>query len=848
MSKQQAIEGEKRLALKIGGMHCAGCAVAIQKYLSTIDDISKAEVSYASGKAVVTFDSSKINIGQIEEAVKEVGYRVVYEKISLAVSSLNDPSDVQSIEKAISRLEGVKDVSANVVTKKVQIEYNQALIALSDLRSVLGKMGYDVLSEEFAASEEELEARTLKRLVIIGGIFSVPVLIWAMLTHFSSGSFALVRGFASFPLAFTPVSAIIVLAAASVIQVLLGSRFYRGAIKAAKMRTANMDTLIALGTTAAFGMSVWYTFPLPNWDNIYFDASSIVLTLVILGKYIEIRTKGRTSATINKLVQLQPKQATIIRDGKEMELSVESIRTEDVVLVRPGGKIPVDGIVLEGDSAVDESMVTGESIPNQKKVGDKVIGGTVNKEGALKIRSTSVGGDTFLSQVINLVEDALGRKPPLQRLVDKFAGYFAFMSIIVAISTFTFWFYTHGFSPALIALAVIPAVAVLVVACPCALGLATPTAVTVGIGKGAENGILFKGGDALESSKNLSMMVFDKTGTLTWGKPVVVDIIAYNNKAKSSKPSLEKDSNSLDKAQLEVLRIAAIAEKNSEHPLAQSIVNKAKEHTRKIVDPGGFRSIPGKGVWAKVDDHEVYVGQSKMLEEQGIKVSNYREDIERLQGEGKTTILLGMEGKVVGLLALLDTPKPEAAEAIAELKRSGIDVMMLTGDNERTAKTIASQLRIENVRAEVLPHQKIEVIQELQKQGEKVGMVGDGVNDAPALTQADVGFAIGSGTDVAIEAGQVILMRDDIRDVVAAVQVSKKTIGKIKQNLFWAFIYNATLIPVAASGILEPTFAGIAMALSSISVTSSSLLMKRWTPPIKKAIAKAQKIERKIEI
>ncbi|MFQ6011739.1 MAG: HAD-IC family P-type ATPase, partial [Nitrososphaerales archaeon] len=542
MSKQQAVEGEKRLALKIGGMHCAGCAVAIQKYLSTIDDVSKAEVSYASGKAVVTFDSSKIAVDQIEEAVKEVGYRVVYEKISLAVSGLDDPADVQSIEKALSKLEGVKIASANVVTKKVQIEYNQALITLSDLRSSLGNLGYGVLSEEFAASEEELEARTLKRLAIIGGIFSIPVLIWAMLTHFSSGTFAFVRGFQSFPLAFTPLSAIIVLAAASVVQVLIGSRFYKGAIKAAKMKTANMDTLIALGTTAAFGMSVWYTFPLPNWDNIYFDASTIVLTLVVLGKYLENRTKGKTSATINKLVQLQPKQALVIRNGKEIELPVESIKTEDVVLVRPGGKIPVDGIVLDGDSAVDESMVTGESIPNQKKVGDQVIGGTVNREGALKVKSTSVGGDTFLSQVINLVEDALGRKPPLQRLVDKFAGYFAFISIIVAVSAFAYWYFVHGFSPALLALAVIPAVAVLVVACPCALGLATPTAVTVGIGKGAENGILFKGGEALESSKNLRIMVFDKTGTLTWGKPEVVDIISFNNKTDSSAPSIEKES------------------------------------------------------------------------------------------------------------------------------------------------------------------------------------------------------------------------------------------------------------------------------------------------------------------
>ncbi|MBI2184079.1 MAG: heavy metal translocating P-type ATPase [Thaumarchaeota archaeon] len=801
----QAVQQEqKRLVLKIGGMHCAGCAVSIQKYLSDVAGIANVDVSYASTRATIVFDPGKVSLQTIEKAVEEVGYRVAYEKVSFKIRGMSDTSDAALIERELKRIEGVKDALVNYGTQGVLVEYNSALVSLMDLRTTVSKLGYEVLSEELAAGEEELEAQRLKQLVIIGAVFTAPVLLWTMLAHI----------FMWIPLALTPISAVIAFASATVVQFLVGSRFYIGAWKTAKMKSANMDTLVVLGTTAAYVYSVFNTFPWPVWDNIYYDAAAVVITLVLLGKYLENKTKGKTSAAIKKLLELQPKRARLLRDGQEVEVPVETIQVGDLLLIRPGEKVPTDGVVAEGFSAVDESMVSGESVPVEKKPGDGVIGGTVNREGALKVKAAKIGGETFLAQVVGLVEEAMGRKPPVQRLVDKFAGYFAFMVIAIALATFSIWYF--GIAPGHAARALIPAVAVLVVACPCALGLATPTAVSMGMGKGAQYGVIFKSGEALERTKKVSVVVFDKTGTLTEGKPKVTDVVSLNSVAEQ-----------------EVIRLAAVAERNSEHPLARAVVNKAQELGLNVDEPQSFKALPGRGVRAVYGGKELLVGSMRLTEDKHVDISTAQESLSNMQANGRTTILVAYDGKLAGAVGLMDTPKPEASKAIELLKKMGIEIVMITGDNERTAQAIAKMLKVDRVLANVLPGEKASKVKELQEQGKVVAMVGDGVNDAPALSQADVGLAIGSGTDIAIESGSVVLVRDDLRDVVAALQTGRKTMSKIKQNLFWAFFYNILLIPMAASGLLYPTLAGLAMAMSSVSVTGSSLMMKRWKPPVK---------------
>ncbi len=793
----------KRTAIKIGGMHCAGCVNSIQKFVSGLDGVKKCEVNLAAEKAVLEFDPSSVDMARIENAIQEAGYKVVYEKLTLKVSGITDSSDAESLEKKLQNMEGIKYVSVNYGNSQVIVEYNQTLLSLSDIRQVVSKSGYQILSEDLSESAEQLEAKKLKKLFAIGLAFTIPIMILGYPEYLPF-----------VPLSGSDTAVYVMFVCASIVQFVTGSRFYIGAFRIAKMKSANMDTLVVVGTTAAYIFSAFNTFPNPAWHNIYYDAGAVVITFIILGKYLENKTKGKASSAIKKMLELQPKIARIKKDGQEVEMPIELIKLGDMIIVRPGEKIPVDSLIIEGHSAVDESMITGESMPIEKKIGDMVIGSTVNKEGMLLIQATKVGSDTVLSQIVRLVEDAMGRKPPMQRLVDKIAGYFAFVVMGAALATFIGWYFVSPGNEHLVATALIPAVAILVVACPCALGLATPTAVMVGMGKAAQNGVIFKSGEALEMLGKTQVAVFDKTGTLTEGKPQVTDIINIESNGDTNK----------------VLEIAAAAEKNSEHPLAKSIVRKAQELKIKIGETSDFMAIPGKGVDAEYNGSRILVGSLGLVKEDGIQTELAENIISKLQDEGKTAIIVAADQKLLGVIALLDTPKPSAKDAIDSLRKNGIEVVMLTGDNQRTAATIAKVLGIDRVIANVLPHEKVNIVKKLQEEGKKVAMVGDGINDAAALTQADIGIAIGSGTDIAIDAGKVVLIRDDLGDVVTSIQISKKTVSKIKQNLFYAFIYNAALIPVAGLGLLYPALAGMAMAASSVSVTSSSLLLKRWSP------------------
>lgn len=795
----------KRTLVKIGGMHCAGCVNSIQRRVSTIEGISKVEVNLANEKAVLEFDPSKVRMDAIERAIEEIGYRVVYERVNLGVEGITDLTDARRLEESLGQMEGVRSVAVNYASSQAGVEYNPALISLADIRKKIVSSGYKVQSETAQASAQDIEARKLRNLFFLGLVFTVPVVL-----------FSYPEVFNFVPLAGSNVAAYAAFAAAGIVQFATGSRFYTGAFRIAKLRSANMDTLIVLGTTTAFVYSAFNTFPAANWHGIYYDASALVITFIILGKYLEIKTKGKTSSVIRKMLELQPKTARVKKeDGSEVETPIDLLQVGDVVIVRPGERVPVDSTVVQGESAVDESMVTGESIPVHKKSGDGVVAGTVNREGMLLVKATRVGSDSFLSQIVRLVEDALGKKPPMQKLVDKVAGYFAYVVMIVALATFGAWYL---FVPGDLASAIIPAVAILVVACPCALGLATPTAVIVGMGKGASNGVIFKGGDAIEALSKASVAIFDKTGTLTEGKPTVTDVVVLQSQM------LQSAANYTVQSESQVLEFAATAEQWSEHPLAKAIVEHARSKGIQPQDVDDFQAVPGMGVTAVYRGMTVKVGSPDFVSGQAEKA------VEKLQSEGKTAVVVSVDDRIVGAIGLIDSPKKGATEAMAALKSLGIEPVMLTGDNKKTAEAVAKAVGIARVFAGVLPSGKVDVVRQIQQGGKKVVMVGDGINDAPALTAADVGIAVGSGTDLAVEAGSIVLVRSDIRDVVAAIEIARKTVSKIKQNLFYAFAYNVVLIPVAAAGLLYPALAGLAMAASSVSVTSSSLALRRWKP------------------
>jgi Cu+-exporting ATPase len=643
----------------------------------------------------------------------------------------------------------------------------------------------------------EIEHRNILLATIFSFTLGVPILILSM-SDIMMGLAALNKGNLN----------LLLFALATPVQFIAGRRFYAGLLHALRAKAANMDTLIAVGTTAAWGYSTVVTFlpqvVHPEARVVYFETSTMIIGFILLGRLLESKMRRRASDAIRKLMDLQPKMATVIRDEALIEVSVEEVKVGDLLLVKPGERIPVDGVVVEGYPYVDEKMVTGESVPVEKRVGDEVIGSTINKSGVLKIRATRVGADTTLSQIIRLVEEAAAAKAPIERLADKVASYFVPAVILISILSFAAWLIlASNFIKAFTSL-----VAVLVIACPCALGLATPAAIVVGTAKGAEKGILIKGGEYLERAGRVDTVVFDKTRTLTKGVPAVTDIVAEDDPK-------------------EVLRLAAVAEKNSEHPIAEAVVKKAEELGLKVDELTSFEALPGLGVKARLDDTEILVGNSRLLVEQGVSVERFREAAERLSYEGKTVIYVASSGKLIGLIAVADTLKEGAKDAVKGLKDLGLRVLILTGDHQTTAEAVARELGVDEVLAEVLPADKASVIKNLQQEGRVVAMVGDGVNDAPALAQSDLGIAIGSGTDIAVEAAGIVLIKDDPRDATEAIKLSKRTLRKIKQNLFWAFVYNTAFIPVAALGLLSPIFAAIAMSLSSVSVVANSLTLKR---------------------
>ncbi len=698
------------------------------------------------------------------------------------------------MEKALNKLEGVASAYVNLSTNKAVVEFPAGLLEDSQIIQAIAGAGYKAEVEREASSDREKklrekEIKSLKRSFVISAILTLP-LFAAMFFHMAGQMNILTNGYFQWALA-TPV------------QFFIGYRFYNGAYKSLRGGGANMDVLIAMGTSAAYFYSVYNV--LAGVHEYYFEASAVIITLILLGKTFEAIAKGKTSEAIKKLMGLQPKSARIFKGGHELEIPIEKLQIGDIIIVKPGERVPVDGVIVQGSSSLDESMITGESMPVDKEKGDQVVGATINKFGSFRFEATKIGKDTVLSQIIKLVEDAQGSKAPVQRLADKISGIFVPVVIGIAFVTFMTFYFIDSFNTGLI-----NAVAILVIACPCALGLATPTAIMVGTGKGAENGILIKSGEHLESAHKMNSIVFDKTGTITKGKPDVTDIVAFSGSKE------------------EILRVAASVEKTSEHPLGEAIVRRAEDEGLVLVEAESFSAVPGKGLKAKFEHKEVLIGNRKLMKENKIEINQNEKDIERLEEEGKTAMLVAVDNEFWGIIAVADGIKETSQAAIKKLQDMGLQVYMITGDNERTARAIASQVGIDNVLADVLPEDKASEVEKLKSQEMHVGMVGDGINDAPALAAADVGFAIGTGTDVAMEAADITLMRGDLEGVVTAIRLSRRTMKTIKQNLFWAFFYNSLGIPFAALGFLNPMVAGAAMAFSSVSVVSNSLRLRNF--------------------
>lgn len=746
-------------------------------------------------KATIEFDSDKIDIDRLINTIEKTGYEVPLVKKTLLIEGMTCAACSSRVEKVLNKLEGVVKANVNLSTNKAVVEFPSGAVEDEILIETVEKAGYkaELERERDMDREKELREREIKSLktsFIVSAILSLP-LFSAMFFHMAGKENILTNGYFQLLLA-TPV------------QFIIGYRFYKGAFNSLRGGGANMDVLVAMGTSAAYFYSLYNV--IVGVHEYYFEASAVIITLILLGKTFEAVAKGKTSEAIKKLMGLQPKTARVIKDGIEKDIPIEKVNIGDIIVVRPGERIPVDGIIIEGHSSIDESMITGESIPVDKVIGDQVIGATINKFGSFKFEA-KIGKDTVLSQIIKLVEDAQGSKAPVQRLADKISGIFVPIVVAIAAITFLGFYLIQGnFNTGLI-----NAVAVLVIACPCALGLATPTAIMVGTGKGAENGILIKSGEHLERTHKMETIVFDKTGTITKGEPEVTDIVTYN--------SMDRD---------ELLRIAATVEKSSEHPLGQAIVKKGEEELLEIIQPETFMAIPGKGLKAILEGKEIYIGNRKLMIESGMDIEGVEGELSRLEEEGKTAMIVGIDGNISGIIAVADQIKENSKKAIEELKNMGLEVYMITGDNERTAKAIAKRVGIDNVLAEVLPENKAEVVEDIRGKGKHVGMVGDGINDAPALAAADVGFAIGTGTDVAMEAADITLMRGDLMGIVTAIRLSHRTMRTIKQNLFWAFFYNSIGIPFAALGFLNPMIAGAAMAFSSVSVVTNSLRLRNF--------------------
>ncbi|MFX1562515.1 MAG: heavy metal translocating P-type ATPase [Promethearchaeota archaeon] len=808
MSKTKQKE-EKRLSMRIEGMHCASCVSTIEKALLKQEGVVRATVNLLSEKAVVEYKPDTVDREILEKVVESTGYTSKRANMTLTLSPKPTTEEKNSIERTMNQIEGVITATVSSNSGRLLIEYDEDLITYKIIKRTLQGVGFDALEGapsvfDREALTREREVHYYSRLLAFSVILTIPVVLLTFLPQ-------VITPF--LPTVFSP--ALLGFFFTTPIQFIAGYPFYKSSFKAARHLKTNMDTLITVGTSAAYFYSVAATFLLIGLMPFY-DTAAMLISFILLGRTLEAIAKGRTSQAIRKLMDLQAKVAVVIRDGDEVTIPVEDVEVGDILLVKPGEKIPVDGEVIHGKSAVDESMVTGESIPVSRTAGDSVIGATLNQNGILGIRATKVGQDTVLAQIVQMVQEAQTQKPPIQRKADAIAG--VFVPIVLAISLVTFLVWIILAQPWVRALSF--GIAVLVAACPCALGLATPTALMVGIGRGAQHGILIKTGEGLETIPQVDTIIFDKTGTLTIGKPTVTDIIPKSN------TKIE-----------EILTIVGAVEKNSEHPLAEAIVQYVQAKEIKLPSVEDFSSIPGKGVRGLIDGSPILVGNDILMMENGVEISPLASQLSELQEGGKTTVFVAKDGSLIALLAVADTLKDHSAHAVLRLQDLGIEVLMLTGDKARTAQAIAHRVGINRVLAEVLPGDKANEIQRLQSEGHIVAMTGDGINDAPALAQANVGIALGSGTDVSVETGDIILVKDDLRDVVSAIELGKKTMSKIKQNFFWALIYNLTLLPIAAgllfpfTGlILRPEFAALAMAFSSVSVVTNALLLGRFHP------------------
>ncbi|MFB5249552.1 heavy metal translocating P-type ATPase [Bacillus mycoides] len=798
---------QKEANLQISGMTCAACANRIEKGLKKVEGVQDANVNFALEKTKIIYDPTKTNPQQFKEKVESLGYGIVSDKAEFTVSGMTCAACANRVEKRLNKLEGVNKATVNFALESATVDFNPDEINVNEMKSAITKLGYklEVKSDEQDSSTDHRlkEIERQKKKFIFSFILSFP-LLWAMVSHFSFTSFIYLPDMLMNPW--------VQLALATPVQFIIGGQFYIGAYKALRNKSANMDVLVALGTSAAYFYSVYLSIQSigssEHMTDLYFETSAVLITLIILGKLFEAKAKGRSSEAIKKLMGLQAKTATVVRDGTEMKILIEEVVAGDVVYVKPGEKIPVDGEIVEGKSAIDESMLTGESIPVDKTIGDVVIGSTMNKNGFLKVKATKVGRDTALAQIIKVVEEAQGSKAPIQRVADQISGIFVPVVVVIAIITFAVWmiFVTPGdFGGALEKM-----IAVLVIACPCALGLATPTSIMAGSGRSAEYGILFKGGEHLEATHRLDTVILDKTGTVTNGKPVLTDVIVADGFHEE-----------------EILRLVGAAERNSEHPLAEAIVEGIKEKKIDIPSSETFEAIPGFGIESVVEGQQLLIGTRRLMKKFNIDIEEVSKAMEELEREGKTAMLIAINKEYAGIVAVADTVKDTSKAAIARLKKMGLDVVMITGDNTQTAQAIAKQVGIDHVIAEVLPEGKAEEVKKLQAQGKKVAMVGDGINDAPALATADIGMAIGTGTDVAMEAADITLIRGDLNSIADAIFMSKMTIRNIKQNLFWALAYNGLGIPIAALGFLAPWVAGAAMAFSSVSVVLNALRLQR---------------------
>lgn len=813
----------------IEGMTCASCAQTVEKAAKKVRGVTQASVNLATEKLSIEYDELTFSVENLQRAVENSGYEMVTQEgttQTFAIEGMTCASCAQTIEKAVGKLSGVDKVSVNLATEKMQVSYNPSAISVSDVTGAVSNSGYAAVlettdtqnhSREEKREKKEKRMKQLLNRFGISIIFTIPLLIISMgpmvgmpLPNIvdptiNAFNFSLLQLILTLP-----------------IMVVSWEYFQKG-FKTLFKGHPNMDSLIALGTAAAFVYSLAATIATGlgygNFsDLLYYEVTGVILTLHTLGLFLEERSKGQMSSAIEKLVNLAPKTARVIRNGVEQEITVDEVALGDVIRVRPGESMPVDGVVVEGRTSVDESMLTGESIPVEKESGDEVIGASINKNGSIDYRATRVGSDTTLSQIIKLVEDAQGSKAPIARMADIITGYF--VPIVIALAVFAGIAWLIAGQSGIFALSVI--ITTLVIACPCALGLATPTSIMVGTGKGAEHGVLIKSGEALETTHNLDTIVFDKTGTLTEGKPIVTDILVT--------PLITKEN---------LLYYAASGETGSEHPLGEAIVQKSKEENMTLAKPDHFEAIPGHGIRVEIEGKDMYIGNRKLMLEQKIDLSSMEKESDRLADEGKTPMYLSVDGELAGIIAVADTLKENSMKAVKELRRRGVEVIMITGDNKRTAKAIAKQVGIDSVLSEVLPEDKAKEVKKLQEAGKKVAMVGDGINDAPALAQADIGIAVGSGTDVAIESADIVLMRNDLTAVLTAIDLSHVTLRNIKQNLFWAFAYNFVGIPVAmgllyifSGPLMSPMFAAVAMSFSSVSVLLNALRLRRFKPPV----------------